>query len=388
MVNAVERTNHVGLSLLQHIVTDLSTAVPFEPVVSLRAFIKAVPDQHPEPNREKLWRECVFTVHSQNSPAEHLQITFPGTRPFLLSDGQSIAARVRVNGPWESPVSHASSGKPVLEALLPFTNMLASIVQAAVTTGDFDSSDLELFHSSVATAVAESLGELGLRSSFTRIDVIRTDEPGENIVRSFHFPQEKLARSTRSSGSRKIVLDRVELSTEDAPSESEHAIESDDGQARTSELNEDATSVSPAKRVNTAYIALGSNVGDRVEALEAACRAMRDDPDIHITQTSPLYETEPMYVEEQERFLNGVCEITTTLEPIALLDKLQAIEKQLGRVKVIEKGPRRIDLDILLYSEPGTGSRVVKSERLTIPHPLMTEREFVLRPLVRFVAPS
>ncbi|KAI5205784.1 folic acid synthesis protein [Aureobasidium subglaciale] len=127
-----------------------------------------------------------------------------------------------------------------------------------------------------------------------------------------------------------------------------------------------------------AYIALGSNVGDRLDMIEKACLALDQEPEIKVTRTSSLYETEPMYVEDQARFLNGACEvgIETTLEPMALLDVLQCIENALGRVKLVDKGPRSIDLDILLYED-----QVINTERLKIPHILMLEREFVLRPL-------
>ncbi|RMY35292.1 hypothetical protein D0866_04697 [Hortaea werneckii] len=153
---------------------------------------------------------------------------------------------------------------------------------------------------------------------------------------------------------------------------------------------------------DSVYVALGSNVGDRLEAIEAACRAIDEDQDMHVLRTSALYETEPMYVEDQERFLNGVCEVSRTqasrdsrsnrktkytqirteLPPLRLLDRLQALEKGLGRVKTIDKGPRSIDLDILLYK-----GQEYHDDRLTIPHALMTEREFVMRPL-RNVHPS
>ncbi|CAD0090992.1 unnamed protein product, partial [Aureobasidium vineae] len=125
-----------------------------------------------------------------------------------------------------------------------------------------------------------------------------------------------------------------------------------------------------AKVRRRAYIALGSNVGDRLDMIEKACLVLDQHPDIKVTRTSSLYETEPMYVEDQARFLNGAC------EPMPLLDRLQAIENELGRVKLIDKGPRSIDLDILLYED-----QVIDTERLKIPHILMLEREFVLRPL-------
>nr|POE54549.1 folic acid synthesis protein fol1 [Quercus suber] len=129
-------------------------------------------------------------------------------------------------------------------------------------------------------------------------------------------------------------------------------------------------------RTGGVYIAFGSNIGDRVEAIESACHMIDADQDMKLLKISPLYETEPMYVEDQAPFLNGVCEIETRLLPIELLNKLQAIEQNLGRVKMIDKGPRNIDLDILLYRD-----QVVQEERLTVPHALMLEREFVLRPL-------
>ncbi|KAM0100568.1 trifunctional dihydropteroate synthetase [Aspergillus fumigatus] len=83
-----------------------------------------------------------------------------------------------------------------------------------------------------------------------------------------------------------------------------------------------------------------------------------------------------MYVLDQDPFMNGVCEVETSLGPLELLDKLQSIELALGRRKLIDKGPRSIDLDILLYDQ-----EVFSHERLNIPHKLMLERDFVLRPL-------
>ncbi|KAK3898804.1 Dihydropteroate synthase-like protein [Staphylotrichum tortipilum] len=133
----------------------------------------------------------------------------------------------------------------------------------------------------------------------------------------------------------------------------------------------------PRKRL--AYIALGSNMGDRIAWIEKACNEM-DARGIKVKRTSSLWETEPMYVLDQDRFVNGACEVETTLEPLALLDALQAIEKDLGRNKVIDKGPRNIDLDILLYD-----NSQFNHERLTIPHIGIPEREFVLRPLAELI---
>ncbi|PLN77812.1 Dihydropteroate synthase [Aspergillus taichungensis] len=128
-----------------------------------------------------------------------------------------------------------------------------------------------------------------------------------------------------------------------------------------------------------AFIALGSNVGDRVDMIEAACLEM-DRVGVKVQRTSSLYETAPMYVLDQDPFLNGVCEVETSLGPMELLDTLQGIEIALGRKKLIDKGPRSIDLDILLYDQ-----QVFSNERLTIPHQLMLERDFVLRPLCQLI---
>ncbi|KAI0023079.1 Dihydropteroate synthase-like protein [Xylariomycetidae sp. FL0641] len=129
----------------------------------------------------------------------------------------------------------------------------------------------------------------------------------------------------------------------------------------------------------TAYIALGSNLGDRIAMIELACREM-DARGIKVKRTSSLWETEPMYVLEQDRFVNGACEVETDLEPLALLDQLQDIEKSMGRQKLIDKGPRNIDLDILLY-----GNSQINHERLQVPHIGIAEREFVLRPLAELI---
>ncbi|KAF2196752.1 folic acid synthesis protein-like protein [Delitschia confertaspora ATCC 74209] len=129
-----------------------------------------------------------------------------------------------------------------------------------------------------------------------------------------------------------------------------------------------------------AYIALGSNLGDRVSEIERSCNLMDASGEIHVLRTSSLWETKAMYVLDQDNFVNGVCEIETSLSPIELLDQLQSIEKTMKRVKVIDKGPRNIDLDILLYDEI-----TFSNDRLQVPHALMLEREFVLRPLCELI---
>ncbi|KAJ9136471.1 Folic acid synthesis protein fol1 [Pleurostoma richardsiae] len=140
-----------------------------------------------------------------------------------------------------------------------------------------------------------------------------------------------------------------------------------------------SSQVVPGKKKRTAYIALGSNLGDRIAEIERACDEM-DARGIRVKRTSSLWETEPMYVLDQDRFVNGACEVETELEPMELLDQLQDIENSMGRKKVIDKGPRNIDLDILLYED-----LKMVTQRLTIPHIGIPEREFVLRPLAELI---
>jgi len=127
--------------------------------------------------------------------------------------------------------------------------------------------------------------------------------------------------------------------------------------------------------MHRAVVAFGSNLGDRIAHIENALDRMRSKG-LTILKLSRLYETRPMYYENQSTFLNGAVLVETQLEPIALLDLLQSIENELGRVRNIEKGPRTLDLDIIFYND-----EQIYHERLKVPHPLLREREFVLRPL-------
>ncbi|MCJ1393064.1 trifunctional dihydropteroate synthetase [Xylographa bjoerkii] len=124
------------------------------------------------------------------------------------------------------------------------------------------------------------------------------------------------------------------------------------------------------------YIALGSNIGNRIGYLEAACREL-SRAGIRVLRTSALYETKPMYVEDQNSFLNAVCQVNADgYGPQQLLDAVKSIETRLGRQKTIENGPRNVDLDILLHK-----NIIFHAENLSIPHKLMLERDFVLHPL-------
>ncbi len=133
--------------------------------------------------------------------------------------------------------------------------------------------------------------------------------------------------------------------------------------------------------MKTIYLALGSNLGDRRALLEDALQRIAA-AGITITKRSTIIETEPAYVLDQPRFLNMAIEAQTTLVPRVLLRTLQRIECELGRKKIIDKGPRSIDIDILFYAEI-----VMRTKDLTIPHPLLHERRFVLEPLLE-IAPQ
>ncbi|MFB4168669.1 2-amino-4-hydroxy-6-hydroxymethyldihydropteridine diphosphokinase [Virgibacillus sp. JSM 102003] len=128
--------------------------------------------------------------------------------------------------------------------------------------------------------------------------------------------------------------------------------------------------------MKTAYLALGTNIEPREEHLTSALEMLQEDNKIFISQQSSIYETAPVGYTDQADFLNMVIEVETSLLPIDLLDFCQNIELQLGRKKVIRFGPRTIDLDILVYNQENR-----KTDNLTIPHPRMHERAFVLIPL-------
>jgi 2-amino-4-hydroxy-6-hydroxymethyldihydropteridine diphosphokinase len=125
-----------------------------------------------------------------------------------------------------------------------------------------------------------------------------------------------------------------------------------------------------------AYIGLGSNLGDRRRTIEEAVGLLRAHPAVEVVSTSTLRETEPWGSVDQPRFLNGAVAVETTLEPRALLGVLLDVERRLGRVRDERWGPRTIDLDLLLY-----GDAVVDEPGLTVPHPHLHERAFVLEPL-------
>jgi 2-amino-4-hydroxy-6-hydroxymethyldihydropteridine diphosphokinase len=134
----------------------------------------------------------------------------------------------------------------------------------------------------------------------------------------------------------------------------------------------------------TAYIALGSNLGDRRALIESALHDLRQHPQIAVIAVSTIIETAPVGPPDQHRYLNAAAELRTSLSPRELLDVCLSIEAAHGRTRTIQQrwGPRLIDIDILLY-----GDELIDEPGLHIPHPHMAERLFVLEPLAE-IAPQ
>lgn len=130
-----------------------------------------------------------------------------------------------------------------------------------------------------------------------------------------------------------------------------------------------------------AWIGLGANLGDRGAALAQAVQALAALPATRLVAVSDLYASAPIDAGGPD-YLNAVVELATQLAPLALLDALQAVEQAGGRERPYRNAPRTLDLDLLLY-----GDQQIQSERLTVPHPRITERAFVLLPLAE-IAPE
>ena len=138
-----------------------------------------------------------------------------------------------------------------------------------------------------------------------------------------------------------------------------------------------------ADAIATAYISLGSNLGDRQATLDRALALLRDRAGA-VVAASSFYDTDPVGYTAQPKFLNAVVQLNTDLPPEKLMETLLAIERELGRDRsaTVPKGPRTIDLDLLLYDD-----RVINAPGLTVPHPAMHGRRFVLEPLAQ-IAPD
>jgi len=126
----------------------------------------------------------------------------------------------------------------------------------------------------------------------------------------------------------------------------------------------------------TAFIGMGSNLGDRGANIKKTLNLVRLIKGVEIEKISSIYETDPVGGPPQGKFLNGVFRINTSLRPLALLGEMKEIEKHLGRKRKKKNSPRTMDLDILLF-----GDSIINMRKLKIPHPRMLKREFVLRGL-------
>lgn len=134
---------------------------------------------------------------------------------------------------------------------------------------------------------------------------------------------------------------------------------------------------------HVAYVGLGSNLGKRERFLAEAVKLLQAHPSIQAVHSSPIYETDPVGYTDQPLFLNMVCRIQTSLSPEELLDAAMGIERALGRERHIRWGPRTIDIDLLLYD-----NIAMETPDLTLPHPRMMERMFVLVPLLDIMVPE
>lgn len=138
----------------------------------------------------------------------------------------------------------------------------------------------------------------------------------------------------------------------------------------------DTVAVEIERSWHTAYLSVGSNIGEKEQFLNNAFKKLDEDCNIKVTKVSKYIETEPYGNVEQDKFLNGCLEIRTLLTPDELLKKVNGIEQEEGRIRTLHWGPRTLDIDILLYD-----NEVVYTDDLKIPHPDMHNRMFVLEPL-------
>lgn len=142
----------------------------------------------------------------------------------------------------------------------------------------------------------------------------------------------------------------------------------------------DSVSVRVIRGWHRCFVALGSNLGNKQAYLDGAVEALRMDPCIRLTQVSSYLVTAPYGGVEQDDFLNGAVELETLYDPQELLDRLHEIEQNANRERLVHWGPRTLDLDILFYDD-----LVQDDPSLTLPHPDMQNRDFVLRPMAELV---
>jgi len=212
------------------------------------------------------------------------------------------------------------------------------------------------------------------RSRLARLDAKRAERKSRQAKarKSARKPARKTAKKILK---RKTAKKAVEKSADQIPEKNAQVISKP-----LSKKEKKALKLKKGPRI--AYLGLGSNVGDREEFIEQAIFLLSKTPGIKMRKKSANYETEPEGNSDQPQFLNAAIEIQTVLDPYKLLSVLHETENVLGRERDVEWGPRTIDLDILLYD-----GQIVSDDKLQIPHPLLHERLFVLKPLSE-IAPN
>ncbi len=125
-----------------------------------------------------------------------------------------------------------------------------------------------------------------------------------------------------------------------------------------------------------AVLSLGSNLGESLKILKDAVSDIKDINGISNFKMSPFYRTKPVGYLDQDDFINLACSFETSLEPLDILHKMQALEQKYKRVRLFRNGPRTLDIDLIIY-----GDEIINTEELIVPHPRMHERAFVLAPL-------
>lgn len=148
------------------------------------------------------------------------------------------------------------------------------------------------------------------------------------------------------------------------------------------QMHFESVGVEIVRKWHRVYLSLGSNMGDREKNLTVAIERIKELEDTEVTKVSKIIETEPFGYLEQDNFMNGCLEVKTLMTAQEFLEKILGIEKELGRVREKKWGPRIIDIDILFYDK-----EIIEEDNLALPHPWISEREFVLEPLSE-IAPN
>lgn len=262
----------------------------------------------------------------------------------------------------------------------------------AASTNGFAASGATDRERSAASSEHSPTEQLSLTASTDGSTASGATDRERSAASSEHKPTEQppLAASTNGSASTEATEgERSAASSEHRPSEQSPLTASTNGSAASGATDRERSSVSPFipstsdQAQAEAYIALGSNMGDREANLMSAIEALDAEPGIRVTGVSGIYETDPVGYTDQPAFLNMAVAVRTELAPLELLRTQLRLESGLGRIRQVRWGPRTIDLDLLLYDNVR-----MDQEELTLPHPRMMERAFVLVPLHDVISSS